>query len=77
MSSGRWSTRVQRIEALIVLGRHGEPEPRLHPLGRELREARVGGARGFRHDAITRENVRFREAGEKSFILAWSPVERI
>ena len=49
-------------------------------VGDDVRHAKYGegvvvGLRGSGED--TEARIRFREVGEKSFILAWSPVERI
>ena len=77
--------RERVVDAAIAAGRNATPSPthaeRLAlSVGDDVRHAKYGegvvvGLRGSGED--TEARIRFREVGEKSFILAWSPVERI
>ncbi len=77
--------RERVVDAAIAAGRNATPSPthaeRLAlSVGDDVRHAKYGdgvvvGLRGTGED--TEARIRFREVGEKSFILAWSPVERI
>ena len=77
--------RERVVDAAIAAGRSAAPSPthaeRLAlQVGDDVRHAKYGdgvivGLRGSGED--TEARIRFPEVGEKSFILAWSPVERI
>ncbi|MGD9702003.1 MAG: UvrD-helicase domain-containing protein [Acidimicrobiia bacterium] len=77
--------RERVVDAAIAAGRKATPSPthaeRLSlAIGDDVRHAKYGdgvvvGLRGSGED--TEARIRFRDVGEKSFILAWSPVERI
>ena len=77
--------RERVVEAALAAGRRATPQP-THAdrlalnLGDDVRHAKYGdgvvvGLRGSGED--TEARIRFPDVGEKSFILAWSPVERI
>ena len=86
-SQSQWETDAHRervVDAALAAGR-AAPSPthaeRLAlAVGDDVRHAKYGegvivGLRGSGDD--TEARIRFRDVGEKSFILAWSPIERI